>query len=69
MKAILPLLDESRKRPYYLQVYDYIKEAILTGNIMEGEKLPSLRSCLLYTSCQATEILSHLDKDLLLNAR
>ena len=34
MKAILPLLDESRKRPYYLQVYDYIKEAILTGNIM-----------------------------------
>ena len=40
MKAILPVLDESRKRPYYLQIYDYIKGAILRGEIMEDEKLP-----------------------------
>ena len=62
MKAILPVLDETRKRPYYLQLYDYIREAITAGEILEGEKLPSLRSlakstglsittiCLLYTS-------------------
>ena len=28
MKAIMPVLDESKKRPYYLQLYDYIKNAI-----------------------------------------
>ena len=56
MKAILPLLDESRKRPYYLQVYDYIKEAILTGNIMEGEELPSLRSLSRSTGLSVTTI-------------
>ena len=28
MKAIMPVLDDSRKKPYYLQLYDYIKEAI-----------------------------------------
>lgn len=43
MKAIIPNIDEHSKRPYYLQLYDYIKEAILSGEISEGEKLPSLR--------------------------
>lgn len=44
MKAIIPNIDENSKRPYYLQLYDYIKEAILSGEISEGERLPSLRS-------------------------
>ena len=44
MKAILPVLEENKKRPYYLQLYDYISEAIIHGEIMEGEKLPSLRN-------------------------
>lgn len=44
MKAIIPHIDEQAKRPYYLQLYDYIKEAILSGEISENEKLPSLRS-------------------------
>lgn len=44
MKAIIPNIDERSKRPYYLQLYDYIKESILSGEIAEGEKLPSLRS-------------------------
>ena len=43
MKAIIPEIDESLKRPCYLQLYDYIKNAILSGEIAEGEKLPSLR--------------------------
>ena len=37
MKAILPVFDESRKKPYYLQLYDYIKELILSGDISENE--------------------------------
>ncbi len=44
MKAIIPNIDETSKRPYYLQLYDYIKNAILSGEISTGEKLPSLRS-------------------------
>ena len=44
MKAIIPIFDESSKRAYYLQLYDYIKESILTGEMMGEEKLPSLRS-------------------------
>lgn len=44
MKAIIPNIDEISKRPYYLQLYDYIKNAILSGEISTGEKLPSLRS-------------------------
>lgn len=44
MKAIIPNIDEHSKRAYYLQLYDYIKEAILSGEIHSGEKLPSLRN-------------------------
>lgn len=44
MKAIIPSIDEHSKRPYYLQLYDYIKEAVLSGEMREDEKLPSLRS-------------------------
>ena len=44
MKALMPVFDESRKKPYYLQLYSYIKDAILSGEIREDEKLPSLRS-------------------------
>ena len=43
MKAIIPNIDEKSKRPYYLQLYDYIKQAVLSGEIKENEKLPSLR--------------------------
>lgn len=44
MKAILPVLDPTRSMPLYLQLYHYIRESILSGEIREGEKLPSLRS-------------------------
>ena len=44
MKAILPVLDSSQSMPLYLQLYHYLRENILRGEIREGEKLPSLRS-------------------------
>lgn len=56
MKAILPVLNESRNRPYYLQLYDYIRDAILAGDIMEGEKLPSLRSLAKSTGLSITTV-------------
>jgi len=40
---MLPVLDYSLTRPLYLQIYTYIKEAILMGSMKPGEKLPSLR--------------------------
>jgi GntR family transcriptional regulator/MocR family aminotransferase len=44
MKAIIPTLDENTKQPYYLQLYEHIKGAIVSGEIVPGEKLPSLRN-------------------------
>ena len=56
MKAILPVLDETRKKPYYLQLYDYISGSILSGEISEGERLPSLRSLARSTGLSITTI-------------
>lgn len=56
MKAILPVFDETRKTPYYLQLYSYIKNAILAGEITEGERLPSLRSLARSTGLSITTI-------------
>lgn len=43
MKAIIPNIDNNSSTPYYLQLYSYLKEAILSGEIAADEKLPSLR--------------------------
>lgn len=56
MKALMPILDDNRKKPYYLQLYDYIKFAILHGEIREGEKLPSLRNLASSTNLSITTI-------------
>ena len=56
MKAIMPVLDDSRQKPYYLQLYDYIKDAILKGEIRENEKLPSLRSLSRSTGLSVTTV-------------
>ena len=56
MKAIQPVFDESRKSPYYLQLYDYLRQAILTGQITSGEKLPSLRSLAKSTGLSMTTV-------------
>lgn len=56
MKALVPVFDETRKSPYYIQLYDYIKNAILQGEIAEGERLPSLRNLAKSTGLSITTI-------------
>ncbi|MGP7819468.1 MocR-like pyridoxine biosynthesis transcription factor PdxR [Niallia sp. 01092] len=36
-------LQKETKSPLYMQVYEYYRKEILTGNIKEGTKLPSIR--------------------------
>ena len=43
MKEILPNLDREGGLPMYMQLYQYIKREIERGNILQGEKLPSIR--------------------------
>ena len=56
MKAVLPVLDDSRKEPYYLQLYEYLKQAILAGDIEQDERLPSLRNLARSTGLSVTTI-------------
>lgn len=56
MKAILPIFDDSRQKPYYIQLYKYIKDAILSGEMHEDEKLPSLRTLANSTGLSITTI-------------
>ena len=44
MKAIIPNFRPDSINPLYLQLYHYLKTAILNGSILPMEKLPSLRS-------------------------
>lgn len=44
MQLIAPIFDYEGKTPLYLQLYSYLRNAILTEGILPGEKLPSLRS-------------------------
>ena len=43
MKPIYLQQEHTSARPLYLQLYDTIKERILYGEMLCGEKLPSLR--------------------------
>ena len=43
MKAIIPNIQADSGKPYYLQLYQYIRKAIVAGDISADEKLPSLR--------------------------
>lgn len=36
-------LSHSSKEPFYIQIYDQVKSLILTGNLNEGQALPSMR--------------------------
>ncbi|MDD6155124.1 MAG: PLP-dependent aminotransferase family protein [Eubacteriales bacterium] len=44
MKAILVQLDHSSEKPLYIQLYNYLKTHIVSGDIAPDEKLPSLRN-------------------------
>ncbi len=43
MKPIMPQLKQTSEKPIYLQLYEYISKAVISGEIKAGEKLPSLR--------------------------
>ena len=58
MKAIIPVFTQETKRPIYLQLYDYIKESILSGEMSENEKLPSLRTLAKSLSLSLTTVTS-----------
>lgn len=44
MKSIIPTFDNAIARPMYLQLYDYLREAVLSGQMAKDEKLPSIRN-------------------------
>ena len=44
MRNILPPLNRKSPKPLYLQIYDYIKSAIIKKEIAPMEKLPSMRN-------------------------
>lgn len=44
MKSILPDFNKNSAKPLYIQLYSYIRDAILSNKIVPGEKLPSLRN-------------------------
>ena len=37
-------LDNTNLKPFYIQIYEYIRKEILNGNIAAEEKLPSARN-------------------------
>jgi len=56
MKSITPLIDKYSSRPLYLQIYDYVRDCILTGIIVPNEKLPSIRYLAKTTKLSVTTI-------------
>ncbi|MEI8216036.1 MAG: PLP-dependent aminotransferase family protein [Eubacteriales bacterium] len=53
---MLPVLDFESTIPLYMQVYKYIKTAILQSTLKADEKLPSLRTLALETGISVTTI-------------
>lgn len=43
MKPIIMEFDNSLSTPLYIQLYTYLKQEIIAGELLPGEKLPSLR--------------------------
>lgn len=43
MNPFIPVLKTENKKPLYIQIYEAIKEEIVSGRLKSGEKLPSLR--------------------------
>lgn len=37
-------LDKSDQKSYYIQIYNFLKKSILSGELKEGEKLYSIRN-------------------------
>ncbi|WP_019636909.1 PLP-dependent aminotransferase family protein [Paenibacillus fonticola] len=43
MIQLMPILEENSKEPLYIQLYQYIRDEIVSGRIQEGTRLPSVR--------------------------
>jgi len=56
MLELLPNLSYNEKIPLYIQLYKYIKNEILSGNITSESKLPSIRSLAKYLNVSKNTI-------------
>lgn len=57
MKGLAIFLDNSIKIPVYEQIYNFIKNEIVKGNLKAGEKLPSTRRLSEQLQCSRSTIL------------
>lgn len=56
MKEFAVSLDPENRKPYYEQIYEAVRDAILSGRIPRGEKLPSTRSEAKFLSCSRSTV-------------
>lgn len=56
MKEFAVSLDPGNRKPLYEQIYDAVRDAILSGHISCGEKLPSTRSEAEFLSCSRSTV-------------
>ena len=56
MQALMPKLDSESKIPMYMQLYEYIRQQILDGQLGPDEKLPSLRNLSDYLKVSITTV-------------
>ncbi|SHH12729.1 PLP-dependent aminotransferase family protein [Clostridium grantii] len=43
MINLIPNLDTTSSKPFYMQIYEHVKKEILSGNLAANSKLPSIR--------------------------
>ncbi|MBE4906522.1 PLP-dependent aminotransferase family protein [Bacillus luteolus] len=53
---ILPFIDENTDVPLYVQIYNYIKNEIVTGKITKNTRLPSIRKLSNFLSVSTTSV-------------
>lgn len=56
MTVLTVKLDKKAKNPLYVQLYEYIKKEIISGQIDPGTKLPSIRNLSSYLNISKTTI-------------
>ncbi len=56
MKEFAVSLDPGSRKPLYEQIYEAVRNAILSGHISCGEKLPSTRSEAAFLSCSRSTV-------------
>ncbi|OMF98054.1 PLP-dependent aminotransferase family protein [Paenibacillus sp. FSL R7-0337] len=53
---LVPDLNEHSETPYYIQLYDYLAKAILSGSLRSGMRLPSIRRLAALCGISATPV-------------